>query len=369
MPRHPPTPEGVARALLRGAVRLRPRENLVIETWTHTLEYAAACLVEARRIGARPVLLVEDEGAFWQSLGNTPSSGDHGRMGTHQWALLDRADAYVYFPGPADRPRLHRLPEEQRAALDGSMGEWFRRARQHGLRGVRSLIGYASDATAEVYGVDAGDWQRSLLRATVNSDLDAIRRAGARAAHALSRGRELRVTAANGTDFSMRLRGRVPFVDDGIIGPDDQRAGRPMTTSPPGLVLVAVDERSAEGLVVANRPSFLRTGRLEEAQWDLHRGRLTHYVHGEGGVAWEEAYLQARRGKDVVGLFALGLNPEIPPGTPQAEDQEAGAVSLALGGNSSYGGTNVSPFLSWITVGEAMVAVDGRPVSDRGQLL
>ena len=369
MPRYPPTSEGVARALLRGALRVRPKENVLVESWPHTLEYAAACVVEARRVGARPLLVVEDEGAFWESLSTAPSVAHVGRTGTHEWALLERSQCYVTFPGPADRPRLHRLPPEDRAALDDPMAEWFRRARRHGIRGVRSMLGYASDPLAELYGVDPQDWLGSLVRATVNTDLPTLTRTAARAARTLSRGRLLHITASNGTDISMRLQGRVPFVDDGVIGADDRRAGRPMTTSPPGLVLAPVDETSAEGIVVANRPSFLRTGRVSDGQWEFHRGRLVRYAFGEGGAGWEGRYQKAGRGRDILGLFSLGLNPEIRPGTPQVEDQEAGAVSLALGGNAPYGGANRTPYLSWLVVGEAMVAVDGRPFSDRGQIL
>jgi aminopeptidase len=369
VPKPSATPEGLAASLLGGALGVRAGESVLVESWSHTLPYAAACVVEARRRGARPVLLLEEEGAFWQSLENGSSPAQLGSMGRHEWALLGATDAYVYFPGPADRPRMDRLPQTQRAALSGYMGEWFRRARRAGLRGVRSALGYASDSMADFWGIDAETWRQELVDATVGADLKEIRGVAQRVSRAISRGKELRITAANGTDVRLGLRHRSPFADDGVIGVDDRRAGRPMTTSPPGNVVVAIDERSAEGIVVANRPSYVRSGRLESGQWEFERGRLVRASHGEGGLAWEEHHAKAPRGKEVASLFGLGLNRSIAPGTPQVEDQEAGAVTVAIGGNAPYGGSNRCPYLSWLVVGEAMVAVDGRPLADRGQLL
>ena len=200
-------------------------------------------------------------------------------------------------------------------------------------------------------------------------DYGALRRDGRRAARLLLEGRELRLTAANGTDLKLRLRGRMPWVDDGSVDADDRRRGRVMSAAPAGSVVVAVDETSAEGMAVANRPSYLSPGRVEGGQWEVQGGRLRNYWYTEGGEAFETEFARAPRGRETVALFALGLNSALPPGVPQAEDQEAGTVTLAVGGNTLYGGRNRCRFLSWITIGEATVAVDGAPLCDRGKVL
>jgi hypothetical protein len=134
-------------------------------------------------------------------------------------------------------------------------------------------------------------------------------------------------------------------------------------------VIVAVDERSAHGTVVGNRPSFLGSGRVDGAQWEIEGGRLRNYWYTEGSPTFEAEFVHAPRGREVVGLFALGLNEAIAPSVPQAEDAAVGTVTVAIGGNSLYGGRNRCRYLSWITVGEATVAVDGHPLVDRGKIL
>jgi leucyl aminopeptidase (aminopeptidase T) len=363
------TPPAVARALVGSALGVRRGEHVVVASWNHTLPWAAACVTEARRIGARALLLLEDEGAFWRSVDSSPSSRRWAGLSRPVRSTLERADALVYFPGPADRPRLHALPPHLLAPFLGADDEWLSAARGARLRAVRCLLGYASDAQADHWGVPGAMWRSQLIRGITDVDYGTLRTDGRRAARLLREGRELRLIAANGTDLKLRLRGRVPWVDDGSIDGDDRRRGRVMSAAPAGSVVVAVDETSTEGMAVANRPSFLSAGRVEGGQWEVQGGRLRNYWYTEGGDAFESEFGRAPRGRETVALFALGLNPALSPGVPQAEDQEAGTVTLAVGGNTLYGGRNRCRFLSWITIGEATVAVDGAPLCDRGKIL
>ncbi len=363
------TPPAVARALVGSALGVRRGEHVAVVSWNHTLPWAAACLTEARRVGARAFLLLEDEAAFWRSVESSPSSRRWAGLSRPVRAALERADALVYFPGPADRPRLHALPPPLLAPFVGADDEWLSAARGAHLRAVRCLLGYASDAQADHWGVPGAMWRSQLIRAITDVDYGALRADGRRAASLLLKGRELRLTAANGTDLSLRLRGRVPWVDDGFVDADDRRRGRVMSAAPAGSVVVAVDEASAAGMVVANRPSFLSPGRVEGGQWEVEGGKLRNYWYTEGGDAFETEFARAPRGRETIALFALGLNPELAPGVPQAEDQEAGTVTIAVGGNTLYGGRNRCRFLSWITIGDATVAVDGAPLCDRGKVL
>lgn len=358
----------LARAIVRGALHVRKGENVVVETWSHSLPYALACVVEARRAGANPLLFLEDEGAFWTCVEEASPIGRWGRPGAHAWAALSKADAVVYFPGPADRTRYHALPEAVRAELDAHGPDWHRRARVARLRGVRCALGYASDAQASSWGVSPSEWRRHLTRATVEADLPAIARSARSVAAKLRHGRGVRITAPNGTDLSLRLRGRSPVIDDGSIGSDDLAHGHNLTVSPPGTVVVAVDEKSAAGIAIANRPSFLSQGRVEGGEWEMAGGRLVEARYTSGQAEFDAAFRAAPKGREIVSILSVGLNPRLGPGVAQVEDQEAGAVTIGIGGNAGYGGSNRCPFVSWIVVGEATVAVDGKPLCDRGQL-
>jgi len=363
------SPPAVARALVGSALGLRRGEHLIVLSWNHTLPWASAVVAEARRVGARPVLFLEDETAFWRAVDLARSTTGWSALPRTARAALRQADALLYFPGPADRPRLKGLPTDLLAPLLGHDDLWLSPRSRTGPRRIRCLLGYASDAAGDGWGVPGAMWRSQLLRAISEADYPKITEAGRRAERLLLAGHELRITGDDGTDVRLRLRRRSPWVDDGRIDPVDRRLGRVVATSPPGLVVVAIDERSATGTAVASRPSFLSGGRVAGGQWELEGGRLRNYWYAEGNDAFESEFAAAPRGRETVGLFALGLNRALAGGIPQAEDEEEGTVTLAIGDNSTYGGTNRCRYLSWITIGSATVAVDGVPLCDRGQLV
>jgi len=369
MPAELGTPPAVARALVGNALALRRGEHLVVATWNHTLPWAAATVAEARRVGARPILLLEDEGAFWRSVELAPSSAAWSGIPSSLHAALRRADALLVFPGPADRPRLRALPQAMLSPFLGRDDRWLGLARSAAVRGVRCLLGSASDAQSDTWRVPGATWRSQLIRGLTGVDYDRLGATARRVARTLARGREVRLTADGGTDVRFRLSRRTPWVDDGRVDADDRRRGRLLATAPPGSVVVAIDERSAAGTAIATRPSFLGGGRTEGAQWEIEGGRLRNYWYAEGGEAFEADFVLAPRGRETVSLFSVGLNESLPPSVPQAEDLEAGTVTLAIGGNTLYGGRNRCRYLAWITIGEATVAVDGEPLCDRGKFL
>ena len=359
----------VAQSLIGASLGVRRDENVVIETWNHTLSYATACVVEVRRRGAHPILLLEDEAAYWRSIDTAPAIARWSRVGAHEWAALEHADAYLFFPGPADMPRFRSLPANHLSALLGYNADWYKHARAARVRGVRSVLGYATEPQAAAWGVSALTWRSQLVRAMVEPDAKALRASAERVAKKLAKGRVLRLTASNGTDLTVKLKGRRPWIDDGVVSAEDVRLGHNMAVSPPGSVAVAVDEKSAEGVAIANRPTFTFYGRLEGGQWEAHAGRLASSWYTEGQAAFDERYAKAPKGKEVLSVFSVGINPSLAPGVPHVEDQEVGAVTLGIGGNQGYGGSHRVPYFAWIVVGEATVAVDGVPLCDRGNLL
>jgi leucyl aminopeptidase (aminopeptidase T) len=363
------SPPAVARALVGNALALRRGEHLVVATWNHTLPWASAAVAEARRVGARPILLLEDEGAFWRSTELAPHRSTWTRVPSSVHAALRRADALLIFPGPADRPRFRELPHAVDSPFLGRDDRWLALVRSTGVRGVRCLLGLASDVQAESWRVPGAMWRSQLIRGITEADYEALGATARRVARVLAGGREVHLTADGGTDLRFRLLGRTPWVDDGRIDAGDRRRGRSLATAPPGSVVVAIDERSTTGTANASRPSFLSGGRAEGAQWEIDGGRLRNYWYTEGGEAFETDFAAAPRGRETVSLFALGLNESLAPAVPQAEDLEAGTVTLAIGGNSLYGGRNRCRYLSWITIGKATIAVDGEPFCDRGKIL
>jgi leucyl aminopeptidase (aminopeptidase T) len=356
----------VARNVLTKTLRLRRGENIVIETWSETLPFAKPFVTEARRIGANPMMMYEDEEAFWDAVtsGNARRTG---QVGSHEWAALANTSAYVFFFGPSQWPRGDDLTPKQTAGIAAYNQEWYRRAAKAKIRGARMYLGRTSQLAADRWDLDLQAWQDELLRASVVPP-EEMHRTGTRIGERWKKGKRVTVTHSNGTDLSFRL-GKYPIqLDDALVDAADIKMGNNMATIPGGVVGVAIDHTSAEGTVFGNHTTYPDGGPVTGAHWTFVDGHLTEQTYASGGSSIETAYAKApRAGKDRLGYISIGLNPEIAK-LPQMEDQELGAVLLQIGGNTFRGGKNATPFGAWMVLKGADVAIDGKPLLEEGRI-
>ncbi len=348
----------LAKSVLARNLHVRRGERVIIEAWTHTLPWAVAFAREARRMGALPLIPYEDEGAYWDSV----DDGEFAVLGNasaHEWAALARTNVYIHMWGPGDRIRLNQLPTKRANQLFAFNDKWYTTARKAGLRGARMEIGRPHPTLAEAYGADIDTWSDQLVRATMVPPTT-LERTAAPIARALERGRRLRIRASNGTDLTLGLAHRRPVVAVGRPRIGDARRPFDMLTGlPSGAVRVALDERVAEGTIVANRTCYYDDGIARGGVFHFEHGKLTSAEFDSGEERFRGPFKSAGKGRDQPGFLAIGLNPELHD-TPQVEDLERGGVMVSVGGNQGFGGRNRASFFGWAINAGASVEVDGR---------
>jgi leucyl aminopeptidase (aminopeptidase T) len=361
----------LARNVLENTLRLKRGENLLIETWTATLPWATSMVLEARILGARPMLVLEDEEAYWKSVAEAPVS-QVGQVGSHDWAALKEADAHMYFYGPLDIARQEALPDSVVNRIDANDHEWFRLIEKFGVRSARWDMGRTNELSAQRYGVDLSKWRSELVDAAL-LDPRTLQKDGVRIGGILRRGKEVRITHSNGTDLRLRLKGRRSRVDDGVIDDADIRNGDLYTVVPSGVAVVAVDESYAEGEFIANAPGVLLVRdaqiALRGSSWTFRGGRLVEFSSATGGEAFRREFSRLGPGKDRPGLLSVGLNPRI-SSIPLLIDQERGNVTVTVGRNAYAGGTTRTPHLTaYATLRGATLEIDGEDVVAAGKLV
>ncbi|HTT14263.1 MAG TPA: hypothetical protein VMG81_00560 [Thermoplasmata archaeon] len=359
-----------ARTILSKTLRMRRGESLLVETWSETLPWAESVVLEARILGARPMLVLEDEPTYWKSVAEAPTA-NVGHTGSHDWAALKASNAHLYFWGPMDTAREDARPASLRRRIDANDHEWFRLVQKFGIRSVRFDLGRTSEISARRYGVDVNAWRNELI-AAATEDPTTLRRDGLRLGEALRRGREVRIVHPNGTDLSLRLAGRTPRIDDGVIDDADVRAGNVVTVVPSGVVTVAVAETVADGTFVSNATgAFFVQGReapIKQGTLTFRRGRLEDYAFAAGGEAFRREFSRLGPGGDRPGFLSVGLHPGI-SSIPLLFDQERGTVTLAIGRNAPFGGATRTPrFVAFQSLRQATLEIDGRPVVDSGAI-
>ena len=360
----------LARAVLGPCLAIRPGEVVTIETWSHALPWALALVREARRRRAEPVLVLEEEETYFQSL-HLPKSP---RVPQASAALIGASDVYIYLPGPEAFPRLFGLgPLDLHTAVVRHSASWWRAARARRLRFARLSISAVTPTAADHYGIEMDAWQREVFRASLFPP-GQLHRKGARLARRLAHARRLRIRHPNGTDLELRLRSGTAVVEDGRVDAEDHREGHLATQIPSGLVAVRVEPKSVEGVWESNRQVYLR---FQEppvsvaSRFVFRDGRLREYTFDRGGEPFAAAYASAGRGRDIVSRLTFGLNPAV-GFAAELEEIADGTVTLWLGEDRARGGRHSVPFSFMSPLGGADVDVDGerfwaggRPVRPR----
>jgi leucyl aminopeptidase (aminopeptidase T)/transposase len=359
----------LARVLLRKYIQLKRGDRLTIETWNSALPEANACVLEALRIGARPLLLFQDEPTYWAAAADVPAR-NLAALGEHRRAALARTDVFVSFFGPSDRERFHALPRATMFRLSEYQDAMFDAAAKAGARAVHMAIGRVSGPSARMYGVAEETWRSELLAAHL-VDPAVLRRRGRAVAERLRRGRSVELTHPNGTHLELRLAGRKPHVSDGTIPKAASKGDWHLVSLPAGVVTVAVDERAGDGTFVSNLPSSIglsdSVGEMAGAHWTFEAGRLTRFRYDEGMEYFQESYDRAPAGKDRIASLAIGLNDRLHR-APLLEDQGLGTVTVSLGRNDHLGGRTKTPWWAWAFLTEGELLVDGKPLLKRGKL-
>ncbi len=357
----------VARSVLQKNLAVKAGESVTIETWNHSLPVARALVVECQRRGARPLLLLNDEEAFWGSV--TPRAAPGlGHWGTAERSALAATDVYVYLWGPADLPRYDALPERIHSRLTACDMEWYAVAKKSGLRGALLELGHATPACARRFGVSLPQWEAELVEAIL-VDPRVLEPLGEKVRRAFHRRGTVRIRHRNGTDLELGLLGANPRLHTGRAGNRGQRGHASyMVNVPGGACQIALDDRRAGGVLVANRPSVLTSDRWVGGRWRFQGGRLVEYAFRTGKEGFEQRLRAGGTGRDRPGLLCIGFNPRV-HGTPLVEDFEMGTVSVSIGYNRSFGGRNDATSFLQLTLAGADVEVGGVPVIRGGRLV
>jgi leucyl aminopeptidase (aminopeptidase T) len=361
------TPDRLARTVLRQRLHVKPRENVTIEAFSSTLPWAAGFVREARRIGAHPLVLFEDEASYWAAVRDGRASL-LGTPGEHEWAGLGATDVYIYFWGPSEIERRSRLAEKVRDQLTAFNARWYDVARKAGLRGARMGIAWATERNAALWGVPLERWRRQLLDASTR-DPATLRPDAERVRRALSKGRTVRLRHANGTDLTLGLRQRPVHVALGEVTPASRRTRFGLLASVPDAnVFTAIDEDTAEGTLVANRATAYAREPVRGGRWRFERGRLRGSGYGSGASGLRSDFRSAGTGRDRPSFLEVGLDPGL-RATPLHEESELGAVTVGVGGNAGFGGATRCDFLAYLTLAGGDVDIDGRPLVRAGRIV
>jgi len=355
--------DAMVRNVLTSTLDVQPGDDVIVETWDHGLPIAGAFIYKLRELGARPMLLFEHEETFWKSAQTLPED-KLGKVGEHEWATVEKAKGYVFIPGPADFLKMWKNRSKFGAATTYNQ-EWYERAKRSRLKAARIALGYATQQRAHAYKIPLVSWQRMLIAAS-SVDFAELKGKVAKLA-SLMRNGDVRLTAPNGTNLTLRLAGRDAFQDDCIVNSEDLDHGRNVANIPGGDVLACPDETYAEGSVVFDRPTPFMGKWVGGVRLDFRNGLLSNYRGGLNANHLKTAYGKASGERDRIATIGVGVNPKVRTGFLQ-DSLASGVVTVGIGGNDDIGGANKTDFYLAGVITKATLTVDGNAVVRNGKL-
>jgi leucyl aminopeptidase (aminopeptidase T) len=335
--------------MLDKTLGLKGGESITVETWDNGLAFALEVVRQARRRGAFPVLLLEDEGTFLKALSEVPKEAA-GLMGKHERALLSASDCYVFIPGPPLGAFYKGITRAQYADSTRYNQSWYKAAEKAKLRGVRLTFGYVGRDLAKLVGKREKEVVAGQLDAAM-ADLGRISETVKRLASRMRDGRDV-VVRDGSSRLTLTLKGEME-TEDGIVDQADVRQGQNVTYLPPGYVLKGVAKGSASGRI-AFSGAISTAGRIEDGVLELRNGRLKAWSSAGSADAMDRL-LTPLKNKARLEYFAIGVNPRLRYGL--------GLDRFVKGAASFYG-------LGFTVVcKKATVSIGGRKVVEDGKVL
>ena len=197
-----------------------------------------------------------------------------------------------------------------------------------------------------------------------DADFNKIKRLSRKLRDILTIGKEITVTAPNGTHLNIPVKNRKGYADTGVL----HEPGR-FSNLPAGEASIAPEEDKSEGRLVVDSGMGTDNRDSEKLIITIKNGRA---VRISGGNA--ARLLRSRLGKHgpasrVIAEFGIGTNADARLSGYSLEDEKVlGTIHIGLGNNISFGGINDVPIHIDGVVYEATVIIDGKTILQKGQL-
>lgn len=304
--------ERVARKVISESLRLKKGESVTVETWNNGLTLARQFVVEARRIGALPIMIFEDEDAYVDSVKNTPKDMV-GKMGRHEYELLAATDAYFFIPNEVLEAYTKRLTPEEVDQSTSYGTSWYEAAEKAKLRGARMSFGFAGKELARTLGKRLEEIIIHQLKATL-VDFGALKKTG----------KELESHLPNNTAGALISGGsQLEFefedgvgLEDGIVDEEDISTGHSMAYMPPGMLTRKIKVGSVRGKVKLS-PTLTWLGMVDDGVLEFENGRLISWSSRSSKERLDSLINDQPENERRVSAVTIGLNPLVHYGYAQ----------------------------------------------------
>jgi leucyl aminopeptidase (aminopeptidase T) len=326
--------------------------------------------IETMKAGGQPLISIASDKLMRRSYDEVPASYDTLPQ-TLDLALVNTFDVQISLDVTETEGVLAGVPQSRQAARAKANEPVSQAFFQRNVRLVNLGNGQYPTATlSRTLGVPQADLA-SIFWKGAGVSPQTLRTSGEAVRSKFVGAKQVTLTHPNGTHLTFGVDAARAFVSDGAITPEKLKQGGAAANTwlPAGELILPASPGTAEGKVV-----------IEKMRWEgqevrgltltYTKGRLTAMTAASNIDTLKARYEAAGGGKDQFGYLDIGLNPEskLPVGTGHIVWTAPGAVTVGLGDNRGFGGTNASDFGLATQIGGATVKVDDKTVVESGTL-
>lgn len=358
-----------ATSLITENAGVRADDIVLITGTAQDLQLLEDLAVQARRIGAHPLIVVQSDRLQRRMFVDVPSELDT-QSPRLALELARIVDVQINVPTGNEPGLLADVPPERFAAVGKTLQAIDAAQREHGRKYLElNNEMYPTDWRAEQFSLSREELS-DLFWSAVQVEPARLQTAGEAIRSRLANGKTLRISDPNGTDLKVGIEGRTAYVSDGVIDEEDLARGPAGRSAwlPAGEVYVTPVPGTGRGKVVIDR-SFVEGQEIRDLTLEFEDGRVTSMTAASGLDRLEALYGAADDAKAEFAYVDIGLNPSLAANKDRVRTwTPAGMVTVGIGNNTWAGGDNSSNFGWTGHLAGATVTIDGEPVVEGGSL-
>ena len=362
--------EAIAQKLVNQCASIREGDLVYVGGGVKNAELLEDIAVNVRKAGGFPLVAIDSDRMTRRMYTDVPAKYD-AQSRESLAKFVESFSAFIEVSYSEDEGLLADIPPARLEANSRAGAAVTEAIIKRSPRSVYLGNGlYPTAQLAKRYGLSPDELTRIFWDA-VNVDYAKLQSACESAKGRLTSGKEVRITNPNGTDLKMRIEGRPVFTSDGVISAEDEKRGYAgcQVYLPAGEVYVAPVPGTAEGKVVFDR-DFIQGMEVKKLTMVFKGGKVTSMTAESGLERLKSRYDVAGAGKDEFSFVDIGVNPNFGegPGSRFLNYVPAGMITVGIGSNIEFGGTNNCTFGYQSFLPGSTLTVDGKVLVDKGHL-
>ncbi|MFW9909710.1 MAG: aminopeptidase [Candidatus Thorarchaeota archaeon] len=346
--------------IVKESLGIKEKENVIIQTYKHTLDMAEQFALACRSSKARTHILVDTDDLLYNLTIDTPIEylKKPDPLESH---LYDIPITSINLGGPEDPTRLAKISPERMEAWSRGSEAVYQKMLEKKPKAVYLSLGQITPQRAKSYGFDYDSWMKNSMDA-LDVDYKTLSDSGNRLIDVIKSGVEMVISSGNDTHMTVSIKDSTTANYDGVYG--DESRGTAFIL-PAGYVTIV--PQGGSGKFVSDVPWGQMSVLIHEISFSFEDGTLKSFDGGKNINVIKDIWDKASGRKDRLGYIIIGTNPAAKPGYLNNE-LVAGCVTVGVGDNRWIGG-DIEASGNWQgSLTKAKVEIDGRVIIEDGKM-